>query len=261
MGADLYAGVIGEDHLDVPCRVYAPVGSHEDLLPYLVRRLLENGANTSFVNRVVDESVSIRELVADPCETVRAFSSKPHPRIALPIGLYGDSAAHAQNSSHVSRKNSMGANLANDNELKALAEAINAPRTPWTAAPLVPGATSGEAARKVTSPTDRRDVIGESRNADAATIEKALANGVAAQPEWDALPAASRATILEHAADLLEQRRGEFIALCVREAGKSLPDAIAEIREAADFLRYYATMRPAPAVSGRTVSSLGAASR
>ena len=242
MGADLYAGVIGEDHLDVPCRVYAPVGSHEDLLPYLVRRLLENGANTSFVNRVVDESVSIRELVADPCETVRAFSSKPHPRIALPIGLYGDNAAHAQNSSHVSRKNSMGANLANDNELKALAEAINAPRAAWTAAPLVPGATSGEVARKVTSPTDRREVIGESRNADAATIEKALANGVAAQPEWDALPAASRATILEHAADLLEQRRGEFIALCVREAGKTIPAAISEVREAADMCRYYAAL-------------------
>jgi RHH-type proline utilization regulon transcriptional repressor/proline dehydrogenase/delta 1-pyrroline-5-carboxylate dehydrogenase len=242
MGADLYAGVIGEDHLDVPCRVYAPVGSHEDLLPYLVRRLLENGANTSFVNRVVDESVSIRDLVADPCETVRAFSSKPHPRIALPIGLYSVPGALAQNSNHVSRKNSMGANLANDNELKALAEAINAPRAPWTAAPLVPGATTGEAARNVTSPTDRRQVIGESRNADAATIEKALANGIAAQPDWDALPAASRAAILEHAADLLEQRRGEFIALCVREAGKTIPAAISEVREAADMCRYYGAL-------------------
>jgi RHH-type proline utilization regulon transcriptional repressor/proline dehydrogenase/delta 1-pyrroline-5-carboxylate dehydrogenase len=242
MGADLYAGVVGEEHLDVPCRVYAPVGSHEDLLPYLVRRLLENGANTSFVNRVVDENVSIRDLVADPCETVRTFSAKPHPRIPLPVGLYGDNAALAQNSNSVSRKNSMGVNLANDNELKALADAINAPRAPWTAAPLVPGATTGDAARKVTSPTDRRQVIGESRNADAATIEKALANGVAAQPDWDALPAASRATILEHAADLLEQRRGEFIALCVREAGKTIPAAISEVREAADMCRYYAAL-------------------
>ena len=88
MGGDLYAEVIGANNMNVPCRVYAPVGSHEDLLPYLVRRLLENGANTSFVNRVVDEDVSIRDLVADPAEIVRAFPSKPHPRIPLPVGLY-----------------------------------------------------------------------------------------------------------------------------------------------------------------------------
>jgi RHH-type proline utilization regulon transcriptional repressor/proline dehydrogenase/delta 1-pyrroline-5-carboxylate dehydrogenase len=231
MGADLYAEVIGPHNMNVPCRVYAPVGSHEDLLPYLVRRLLENGANTSFVNRVVDEDVSIRDLVADPSETTRAFPSKPHPRIPLPVGLYGEQ-----------RKNSMGVNLANDNELKALADAVSAARGPWKAEPLVPGATSGGDTRQITDPTDRRRVIGESRHADAATIEKALANGVAAQPDWDALPAASRAAILEHAADLLEQRRGEFIALCVREAGKTIPAAISEVREAADMCRYYAAM-------------------
>ncbi|MEO7323681.1 MAG: bifunctional proline dehydrogenase/L-glutamate gamma-semialdehyde dehydrogenase PutA [Dokdonella sp.] len=242
MGTDLYAEVIGEKNLNVPCRVYAPVGSHEDLLPYLVRRLLENGANTSFVNRIVDADVSIRELVADPCESVRAFTSKAHPRIALPVGLYGESSVRAQNSNSVSRKNSMGVNLANDNELKALAEAVNAPHAPWIAAPLVPGATTTEAARPVTNPSDRREVIGESRNADAATIERALANGVAAQVDWDLMPAASRAAILEHAADLLEARRGEFMALCVREAGKTIPAAISEVREAADMCRYYAAM-------------------
>jgi RHH-type proline utilization regulon transcriptional repressor/proline dehydrogenase/delta 1-pyrroline-5-carboxylate dehydrogenase len=242
MGADLYAEVIGEKNLGVPCRVYAPVGSHEDLLPYLVRRLLENGANTSFVNRIVDADVSIHDLVADPCEIVRGFSSKPHPRIALPVGLYGDNSAPAQNSHSVSRKNSMGINLANDNELNALAEAINAPHAPWIAAPLVPGATTTEAGRPVTNPADRRQVIGESRNADAATIEKALGNAVAAHEAWDAMPAASRAAILEHAADLLEARRGEFMALCVREAGKTMAAAISEVREAADMCRYYAAM-------------------
>ena len=231
MGADLYSEVIGANHLNVPCRVYAPVGSHQDLLPYLVRRLLENGANTSFVNRIVDERVAVRDLVADPCETVRAFPSKPHPRIALPVELYAEL-----------RKNSMGVNLANDNELKALADAVNAPHAPWTAAPLVPGATSDEAARDVTNPADRRQVIGQSRNADAATIGKALANAVTAQADWDLLPAASRAAILEHAADLLEARRAEFIALCVREAGKTIPAAISEVREAADMCRYYAAM-------------------
>jgi RHH-type transcriptional regulator, proline utilization regulon repressor / proline dehydrogenase / delta 1-pyrroline-5-carboxylate dehydrogenase len=231
MGADLYADIVGAQHGATPCRVYAPVGSHEDLLPYLVRRLLENGANTSFVNRVVDDDVPVRELVADPCETVRALASRPHPRIPLPVGLYGEL-----------RKNSMGANLANDNEVKALAGTVNAPHAPWNAAPLVPGASTTEPPRPVTNPADRRSVIGESRNADAATIDRALANAVAAQEDWDALPAASRAAILEHAADLLEQRRGEFIALCVREAGKTIPAAISEVREAADMCRYYAAM-------------------
>jgi RHH-type proline utilization regulon transcriptional repressor/proline dehydrogenase/delta 1-pyrroline-5-carboxylate dehydrogenase len=233
MGTDLYAEVIGKDKLDVPCRVYAPVGTHEDLLPYLVRRLLENGANTSFVNRVVDESVPVRTLVADPCETVRAFSSIPHPRIPLPVNLYGEL-----------RKNSMGVNFSNDNELNAMAAVVNANAGPWTATPLVPGAVAGaaSAAIAVTNPADRRQVIGSYVSADSATVDQALRNAVAAQPGWDRLPAASRAAILEHAAEQLEARRGEFIALCVREAGKSLPDAIAEVREATDFLRYYATM-------------------
>ncbi|HJU07525.1 MAG TPA: bifunctional proline dehydrogenase/L-glutamate gamma-semialdehyde dehydrogenase PutA [Rhodanobacteraceae bacterium] len=236
MGADLYAEVIGNEHWNVPCRVYAPVGSHEDLLPYLVRRLLENGANTSFVNRISDEKIPVRELIADPVESVRAFGAAhggryEHPRIPLPIDLYGSL-----------RKNSMGANLANDDELKSLSVSINAPHAPWTAEPLVPGANSSEPERDVTNPADRRVVVGRSRNADAATIERALANAVAAQEGWDTLPAASRAVILERAADLLEQRRGEFIALCVREAGKTIPAAISEVREAADMCRYYAAM-------------------
>ncbi len=231
MGADLYAEVIGTNNLNVPCRVYAPVGSHEDLLPYLVRRLLENGANTSFVNRVVDEDVPIRDLVADPCELVRQLDSKPHPHIPQPIALFGEQ-----------RKNSMGANLANDNELNALAQSVNNARKPWVSQPLVPGSTPSGTQRDVTDPSDRRRVIGTTRSADVATLEKALANAVAAQYGWNALPAASRAKILEHTADLLEARRAEFIALCVREAGKTMSAAIAEVREAADFCRYYAAM-------------------
>ncbi|MDC8014057.1 bifunctional proline dehydrogenase/L-glutamate gamma-semialdehyde dehydrogenase PutA [Tahibacter soli] len=229
MGADLYAEVIGERNMNVPCRVYAPVGSHEDLLPYLVRRLLENGANTSFVNRIVDENLSIRDLVADPVDVVRHFTTKPHPRIPQPAGLFGEQ-----------RKNSMGANLGNDNELKALADAIAASAQAWTAVPLVPGGKSGAATINVTDPADRRRIVGTWQPADAALVDKALANAVAAQPEWDRLPAAGRAKILEHTADLLEANRGELIALCVREAGKTIPDAIAEVREAVDFCRYYA---------------------
>ncbi|WLA12708.1 bifunctional proline dehydrogenase/L-glutamate gamma-semialdehyde dehydrogenase PutA [Xanthomonas translucens] len=232
MGDDLYAEVIPAGRLGVPCRVYAPVGSHEDLLPYLVRRLLENGANSSFVNRITDEDVAIEDLIRDPVEAVSAFASIPHPKIPLPADLL--------RSQNHNRKNSMGANLANDNDLRALADQLNAAIKPWQATPLVPGAVLAGNALPVTNPADRRQVVGRWQPADAATVDKALANAVAAQPGWNRTPAASRATILEHAADLLEARLPEFIALCVKEAGKTLPDGVAEVREAVDFLRYYA---------------------
>ncbi len=247
MGADLYAEVIGDKNMNVPCRVYAPVGSHEDLLPYLVRRLLENGANTSFVNRIVDESLPIRDLVADPIDVVRAFPSKPHPRIPQPRALFeqdlfGENSATSQNSSSIRRKNSMGVNFGNDNELKALADAVAKAPTNWNATPLVPGATLTGEKQIVTDPSDRRRQIGTKQQADAATVQLALTNAVAAQPAWDRLPAASRAKILEYAADLMEQRRADFVALLVREAGKTLPAAVSEVREAADMCRYYAAM-------------------
>ncbi|MFT4198216.1 MAG: bifunctional proline dehydrogenase/L-glutamate gamma-semialdehyde dehydrogenase PutA [Pseudoxanthomonas sp.] len=232
MGDDLYAEVVPADRLGVPCRVYAPVGSHEDLLPYLVRRLLENGANSSFVNRITDERVAIDELIRDPVEAVSAFASIPHPKIPLPADLL--------RSQHQNRTNSMGVNLANDNELRSLAERMRAAPGPWRAAPLVPGAVVATDPVTVTNPADRRQAVGQWQPADAAAVEKALANAVAAQPGWDRTPAASRATLLEHAADLLERRMPEFMALCVREAGKTIPDAVAEVREAVDFLRYYA---------------------
>ncbi len=232
MGDDLYAEVVPANRLNVPCRVYAPVGSHEDLLPYLVRRLLENGANSSFVNRITDEDVAIDDLIRDPVEAVASFDSIPHPKIPLPVDLL--------RSQNHDRKNSMGVNLANDNDLRALAEQLNAAIKPWQAAPLVPGAQPTGALVNVINPADTRQVIGQWQPADSATVEKALANAVAAQPQWNRTPAASRAAILEHAADQLEARMPEFMALCVKEAGKSLPDGIAEVREAVDFLRYYA---------------------
>jgi RHH-type transcriptional regulator, proline utilization regulon repressor / proline dehydrogenase / delta 1-pyrroline-5-carboxylate dehydrogenase len=239
MGKDLYDEVVpGEgaatERLGVPCRVYAPVGSHEDLLPYLVRRLLENGANTSFVNKITDPDVSPADLVADPVRAVAAAASIPHPKIPPPVALYRDPV------SGEGRNNSMGVNLANDLDLRALAERINAAVKPWHARPLVPGGRSAGATVKVTAPADRRIEVGQWQAADAALVERALANAVAAQPEWDRLPAASRATIFEHAADLLEERMPEFIALCTREAGKTIPDGVAEVREAVDFCRYYA---------------------
>ncbi|MCD9033738.1 bifunctional proline dehydrogenase/L-glutamate gamma-semialdehyde dehydrogenase PutA [Luteimonas sp. Y-2-2-4F] len=251
MGDDLYAEVIPAGRLGVPCRVYAPVGSHEDLLPYLVRRLLENGANSSFVNRISDEDVPVEALIQDPVDTVAAFDSIPHPRIPLPVDLYR-SQGH-------DRSNSMGANLANDDQLRQLAERVNAEVAEWSAGPLVPGARAAGAAVTVTDPADRRRTVGRWHPADAAVVERALANAVAAQPGWDATPAASRAAILEHAADLLEARMPRFIALCTREAGKTVPDGVAEVREAVDFLRYYAGQarklfapEPLPGPTGET---------
>ena len=233
MGDDLYAEVIPADRLDVPCRVYAPVGSHEDLLPYLVRRLLENGANSSFVNRITDESISIDELIRDPVDAVSGFDPIPHPRIPLPVDLY--------RSQHEDRDNSMGLNLANDDQLRELAAAINTSGAGrWTAAPLVPGANATGGKLAVTNPADRREVVGHWQAADNATVERALQNAVAAHAAWDATPAASRAAILEHAATLLEARMPAYMAMCTKEAGKTLPDGIAEVREAVDFLRYYA---------------------
>ena len=232
MGAELYAEVIGKDRLDVPCRVYAPVGSHEDLLAYLVRRLLENGANTSFVNRISDEKLSAAELVADPVATVDGYDSIPHPRIPQPVDLFY-SQGHR-------RKNSMGVNLANDIDLKQLAGEINASLKQWSAEPLVPGAKAAGPRVTVTNPADRRETVGHWTAADEATVERAIDNAAAAQRNWDRMPVASRAKILEHAADLLESRMATFMALCTKEAGKTLPDGVAEVREAVDFLRYYA---------------------
>ena len=232
MGDDLYAEVMPADRLDVPCRVYAPVGQHEDLLPYLVRRLLENGANSSFVNRISDEEVPIEELVRDPIEIVEGYPAIPHPQIPLPVDLY--------RSQGVNRSNSMGINLNNDEQLRELAQQVAATPTGWSARPLVPGASPSGEAITVTSPADRRVEVGSWVPADEATVQQALANAVAAQPGWDATPAASRAAILEHAADQLEAQIGKFIAMCTREAGKTIPDGVAEVREAVDFLRYYA---------------------
>ncbi|KGM51089.1 integrase [Lysobacter concretionis Ko07 = DSM 16239] len=257
MGDDLYAEVIPADRLDVPCRVYAPVGSHEDLLPYLVRRLLENGANSSFVNSITDEDVAIDDLVRDPLQTVADFQTIPHPRIPLPVELF---RSHADTMKYCDRSNSMGVNLADDNQLRTLAEQINAAaRSDWQAEPLVPGATLTGERLPVTNPADRREIVGQWLPADAGVVEQALQNAVAAQPKWNATPAASRAAILEHASDLLESRTAQFIALCTKDAGKTIADGVGEVREAVDFLRYYAaqarTMFTPQALPGPTGES------
>ncbi len=229
MGDALYDEVVGPETMGLAARIYAPVGSHEDLLAYLVRRLLENGANTSFVNRIVDEKAPVEELIADPVARLRRLPVKPHPHIPLPADLYGEG-----------RKNARGIDLTDLNELEPLAKAMEAGTAGWSAAPLVGGVARGGTAKPVTNPADRRQTVGQVIEAGKAEVEDALGRAVRAAADWNATPAAERAACLERAADLLEQSRAALMAMCVREAGKTIPDALAEVREAVDFCRYYA---------------------
>jgi RHH-type proline utilization regulon transcriptional repressor/proline dehydrogenase/delta 1-pyrroline-5-carboxylate dehydrogenase len=233
MGKAMYDQVIqggGSGGAGIPCRIYAPVGSHEDLLAYLVRRLLENGSNTSFVNRIVDEQAPIADIVADPIERVARLKTKPHPRIPLPVDLYG-----------AERHNSRGIDLSDPASLRSLARSMDAFLGPWRAVPRVAGKeVPGGTERTVTDPADRRRVVGRVREAGTETVVAALAAAAAAAPDWEATPAGDRAACLDRAADLLESAGPELMALCVREAGKTIHDALAEVREAVDFCRYYA---------------------
>ncbi len=229
MGEPLYDEVVGPAKLDRPCRIYAPVGTHETLLAYLVRRLLENGANSSFVNRIADPKVPVDELISDPVATVRAMSppGAAHDRIAAPRDLFPD------------RANSRGLDLSNETTLAALGAALDeSAATRWTAFPA--GTTDEVDADEVLNPADRHDVVGHTRYANSTEVAAALARATEAAPAWAATSADERAACLRRAADALEGRMPVLIGLIVREAGKSYANAVAEVREAVDFLRYYA---------------------
>ncbi|HSQ70106.1 MAG TPA: bifunctional proline dehydrogenase/L-glutamate gamma-semialdehyde dehydrogenase PutA, partial [Steroidobacteraceae bacterium] len=230
MGEDLYSVVTSGDGLNVPCRVYAPVGEHEDLLPYLVRRLLENGSNTSFVNRIANESEPVENIVADPVAVVDGWDRVSHPRIPLPADLY-----------QPERRNSSGLNLADGAQLRQLADRMQkVSRREWLAAPIIAGQDREGAVQTIRNPANGEEVVGEAQAADSSQATEAIGVAAAAQPAWNAAGAAQRAEALERAADLFEQQLPEFVAMCVREAGKCIPDSISEVREAVDFLRYYA---------------------
>ena len=225
MGEELYAEVTAAR--GQACRVYAPVGTHEDLLPYLVRRLLENGANTSFVNRIADVSLPVEQVVTDPVALAAANEPRANPRIVPPGELYG------------AWRNSAGFAFADSASAAPVLAAMAGPlrRTDWQAAPLVGGEQRAGDALPVTDPA-RGLAIGVVREADAATVEEALSLAArAVLPETEA-----RARILERAADAIESNRAPLMALLAREAGKTLPDALGEVREAADFCRYYAML-------------------
>ncbi|MDH4166465.1 MAG: bifunctional proline dehydrogenase/L-glutamate gamma-semialdehyde dehydrogenase PutA [Gammaproteobacteria bacterium] len=230
MGEELYTHVTDPSGLGIPCRVYAPVGEHEDLLPYLVRRLLENGSNTSFVNRIVNENEPIDAIIADPVRTVDGFDQVAHPRIPQPLDIY-----------QPERRNSLGVHLANGAVCKAMADRMeHVSRRAWVASPLVGGDEQGGSTDTLRNPANHADVVGSVTNATTDHVRKAIDIAVQAQPAWDAAPAGVRGDALDKAADLFEESTAELVAMCVREAGKSVPDGIAEVREAVDFLRYYA---------------------
>jgi RHH-type proline utilization regulon transcriptional repressor/proline dehydrogenase/delta 1-pyrroline-5-carboxylate dehydrogenase len=230
MGEPLYEEVVGPDRLNRPCRIYAPVGTHETLLAYLVRRLLENGANSSFVNRINDPEVPVETLVADPVAEAGMLSplGRPHDAIALPRDLFGGA-----------RPNSAGLDLTDEDRLATLGTALRGHAAPLLAASA--GGHSDGSRREVRNPADRRDLVGHVVEASDAMVDAALARAVAAAPGWAATPPAERAAMLDRAAALMETRMDALLGPIVREAGKSLPNAVGEVREAVDFLRYYAT--------------------
>ncbi|GAB4359223.1 MAG: bifunctional proline dehydrogenase/L-glutamate gamma-semialdehyde dehydrogenase PutA [Oricola sp.] len=207
------------------CRVYAPVGAHRDLLAYLVRRLLENGANSSFVNQIVDNDVPVAEIVADP---FAAWTKNPasNPRIRKPAEVF-----------RPERDNSRGFDLRNRDDLDRIEVARSPFRTArFGAGPVLDAPGRERPVREIRNPADPSDLVGDVADADRDDVETALEMA----RDWSDCPAATRAKVLRRAADLYEEDYGAVFALLAREAGKSLPDAVGELREAADFLRYYA---------------------
>jgi RHH-type proline utilization regulon transcriptional repressor/proline dehydrogenase/delta 1-pyrroline-5-carboxylate dehydrogenase len=230
MGEELYAEIVDPEKHDRPCRVYAPVGSHEDLLPYLVRRLLENGSNTSFVNRIVDESIDVSDIVEDPITLARENECAAHPRIPAPADIF-----------QPERPNSKGLNLADRNVSRKLLSNMEAfGNKAQVARPIVAGKEqTGEEVPSV-NPANTAEVVGTCMLASEAHVDAALDAAVTGQVAWNRRPASERAAILNKVAELFEENAPELLELCVREAGKIIPDAISELREAVDFIRYYA---------------------
>jgi RHH-type proline utilization regulon transcriptional repressor/proline dehydrogenase/delta 1-pyrroline-5-carboxylate dehydrogenase len=233
MGEDVYAELAriegeGSEGRRTPVRIYAPVGGHKELLAYLVRRLLENGANSSFVNRMADAEVPVAELTGDPVVELAGLDVRRNPAIPLPGDIFPG------------RRNSAGVDLADPLVREPLLVTLGefAKVSEWVAEPTTLIAAASPL-REVRSPHDGR-LIGQCRDATGADVDAAITAALAAQPAWDALGGAGRAELLEKVADLYEAHRDEFLSVCQREAGKTLGDAVLELREAVDFLRYYA---------------------
>ena len=251
MGESLYRQVLGgQAEWHCPCRVYAPVGSHHDLLPYLVRRLLENGANTSFVNRIGDPRVPIDDVVADPLARARSWDYAAAARLPAPRDMYAPE-----------RRNSQGLSLADQDAMRELDAAVAASaRADFAVTPESGHSMASGTAREAYDAADRRRRIGTTVDADWPTADRALAMLVEGQSAWDLRRGSERAAILDRAADAIERERGSFVALLAREAGKARAAALAEVREAVDYCRYYAAQArerfeapvPLPSPTGET---------
>ncbi|MCZ4338968.1 bifunctional proline dehydrogenase/L-glutamate gamma-semialdehyde dehydrogenase PutA [Shewanella colwelliana] len=229
MGEELYDTLLAESGVST-VRIYAPVGAHKDLLPYLVRRLLENGANTSFVHKLVDPKTPIESLVVHPLTTLQGYKTLANNKIVQPIDIFGDE-----------RKNSKGLNMNILSESTPFFAALDKFKdTNWSAGPIVNGETLSGETIDVVSPFDTTKVVGKVAFANNQAVEQALSSAHNAFGSWCSTPVEVRANALQKLADLLEENREELIALCTREAGKSIQDGIDEVREAVDFCRYYA---------------------
>lgn len=238
MGESLYeqvTGPVSDGKLNRPCRIYAPVGTHDTLLAYLVRRLLENGANTSFVNQVMDDNINISDLVVNPVRRVMDIvpQGRPHNKIPLPISIYGES-----------RLNSSGLDLSNEQRLASLSATLSSSSNKVIQAMpthvLEKNEWNDEKAQVVRNPANYRDIVGRCLNASSSDINIAFERAANVQPIWQSTAVEDRAECLIVAARIMEERMQDLIGVVVREAGKSIPNAIAEVREAVDFLRYYA---------------------
>jgi RHH-type proline utilization regulon transcriptional repressor/proline dehydrogenase/delta 1-pyrroline-5-carboxylate dehydrogenase len=230
MGQALHAQTVNENGLNRPCRIYAPVGSHEDLLPYLVRRLLENGANTSFVNRLTDLTLDIDAITQDPIEKVRKHKTHKHPMLPLPRDIYGDR-----------RVNSSGFNLGDMQTVDEILNKISQEsQLKHHATSLIPGSDSAGDTHEVFSPANLDHLVGTCHHATAADVDKAISNAKMAFPQWRDTSVSIKSEMLLKLADLMETNSYVLISLLQNEAGKTLADCIAELREAVDFCRYYA---------------------
>ena len=230
MGETLYDQVVGPQNLGRRVRVYAPVGTHETLLAYLVRRLLENGANSSFVNQIVDENISIDDLVKSPLDAAAATQGKMHAALPLPKNLYGDK-----------RPNSRGFDFSNEFTLQQLERDMNAAAArPIQAASITAVPVESAAPHDVQNPADHSDILGNAAFLHPDAVASIISTAKDAESRWAAVAPAARAAILRRIADLYEAHAAELMTLAVREAGKTLGNAVAEVREAVDFCRYYA---------------------
>ncbi len=235
MGEALYAALATCYTTPPPLRIYAPVGGHEALLPYLVRRLLENGANSSFVNQLLDAKTSIESLIENPCEQMKSIGAMPHARIPLPAGLFGKK-----------RINSKGWDLSDPNTVAALEQQLaEQSGQEWQAGVLISGQIQHTSNRSIHSPANQSITVGQIAEANADQVELALAAAASASSAWDAAGGEQRAQCLRNAADLFETQTDELIARIVREGGRTIADALAELREAVDFCRYYAAQADA----------------